>query len=82
MMDLLSYTAGIVNTILSRIYIELFSLFSAGVGRTGTFIVIDVMLQKLDNNEPLDIMNYVCRMRAQRGSMVQTSVSLLIIIIS
>lgn len=57
-------------------------MFSAGVGRTGTFIVIDVMLQKLENNEPLDIMNYVCRMRAQRGSMVQTSVSLLIIIIS
>ena len=49
---------------------------SAGVGRTGTFIAVDVMLQKLEKNEPLDIMNFVCQMRAQRASMVQTSVSL------
>ena len=45
-------------------------------GRSGTFIAIDVMLQKLEKRESLDIMNWVCRMRAQRASMVQTSVCL------
>ena len=42
-------------------------------GRSGTFIA---MLQKLEKRESLDIMNWVCRMRAQRASMVQTSVCL------
>lgn len=48
--------------------------YSAGIGRTGTFIAIDVMLQKIAKKEPLDVMNFVCRMRAQRSNMVQNCV--------
>ena len=47
---------------------------SAGVGRTGTFIAIDVMLQKMANKEELNIQEFVCQMRAQRNHMVQTNV--------
>ena len=49
---------------------------SAGVGRSGTFIAIDMMLQKMDAGDPINIMEFVCKMRAQRNNMVQTSVSL------
>ena len=47
---------------------------SAGVGRTGTFIAIDVMLQKMAAKESLNVQEFVCRMRAQRAFMIQTSV--------
>ena len=53
---------------------------SAGVGRTGTFIAIDILLQKMRDTSGglLNVQEVVCRMRAQRGSMVQTSVMTLI----
>ena len=48
---------------------------SAGVGRTGTFIVIDSMLLRLKDNNPfMDIYGYVSLLRHQRGDMVQTEV--------
>ena len=47
---------------------------SAGVGRTGTFVAIDVMLQKMAAKESLNVPEFVCRMRAQRAYMIQTSV--------
>jgi len=50
-------------------------LSSAGVGRTGTFIVMDVMLQKLANEQALNIHEFVLGMRYQRTNMVQTEVS-------
>jgi protein tyrosine phosphatase len=46
----------------------------AGVGRTGTFIAIDVMLRKMAAKESLNVQEFVCRMRAQRAYMIQTSV--------
>ncbi len=47
-----------------------------GVGRTGTFIVIDSMLQRLKNSDTLlDIYGHVTLLRAQRPYMVQTEVS-------
>ncbi len=51
---------------------------SAGVGRTGTFIVIDTMLQRLVNEEDMvDIYGHVSLLRTQRNYMVQTEVSAL-----
>ncbi|CAK9290595.1 unnamed protein product [Gordionus sp. m RMFG-2023] len=45
---------------------------SAGVGRTGTFFVIDAMLQKMRQSNCLDIYNYLSRIRTQRNHLVQT----------
>jgi protein tyrosine phosphatase len=45
---------------------------SAGVGRTGCFIVIDSMLERLGNEKCVDIYGQVTCLRAQRNYMVQT----------
>ncbi|XP_055931726.1 tyrosine-protein phosphatase Lar-like isoform X3 [Argiope bruennichi] len=45
---------------------------SAGVGRTGCFIVIDSMLERLKHETTVDIYGHVTCLRAQRNYMVQT----------
>ncbi|XP_047431711.1 receptor-type tyrosine-protein phosphatase O isoform X2 [Mugil cephalus] len=45
---------------------------SAGVGRTGTFIALDRLMQHIREHEFTDILGLVSEMRAHRLSMVQT----------
>ncbi|XP_068460855.1 receptor-type tyrosine-protein phosphatase S-like isoform X1 [Clinocottus analis] len=45
---------------------------SAGVGRTGCFIVIDGMLERIRHERTVDIYGHVTLMRSQRNYMVQT----------
>uniref|UniRef100_A0A8C1MVH3 Receptor-type tyrosine-protein phosphatase F n=1 Tax=Cyprinus carpio TaxID=7962 RepID=A0A8C1MVH3_CYPCA len=45
---------------------------SAGVGRTGCFIDIDAMLERMKHEKTVDIYGHVTCMRAQRNYMVQT----------
>ncbi|XP_031415997.1 receptor-type tyrosine-protein phosphatase S-like isoform X7 [Clupea harengus] len=45
---------------------------SAGVGRTGCFIVIDAMLERIKNERTVDVYGHVTLMRSQRNYMVQT----------
>ncbi|XP_072863501.1 receptor-type tyrosine-protein phosphatase F isoform X7 [Chlorocebus sabaeus] len=45
---------------------------SAGVGRTGCFIVIDAMLERMKHEKTVDIYGHVTCMRSQRNYMVQT----------
>uniref|UniRef100_A0A3B5QPT7 protein-tyrosine-phosphatase n=1 Tax=Xiphophorus maculatus TaxID=8083 RepID=A0A3B5QPT7_XIPMA len=45
---------------------------SAGVGRTGTFIVLDRVLQQLDTKDTADIYGVVFDLRLHRSHMVQT----------
>ena len=63
-----------------------FSLyFSAGVGRTGTYIAVDIMMGLIDQSEnnlslmKLDIMGIVYQLRQDRGKMVQTRVIMRVI---
>ena len=45
---------------------------SAGVGRTGAFIVVDAMLERIKHEKTVDIYGHVTCLRAQRNYMVQT----------
>ena len=48
---------------------------SAGVGRTGTFICIDNVLEQVKKEKVVDIAGAINKMRHQRMKMVQTPVS-------
>uniref|UniRef100_A0AAY5F2S2 protein-tyrosine-phosphatase n=1 Tax=Electrophorus electricus TaxID=8005 RepID=A0AAY5F2S2_ELEEL len=45
---------------------------SAGVGRTGCFIAIDAMLERVRQEKTVDVYGHVTLMRSQRNYMVQT----------
>ncbi|XP_058496360.1 protein tyrosine phosphatase receptor type Db isoform X14 [Solea solea] len=45
---------------------------SAGVGRTGCFIVIEAMTERIKHEKAVDIYGHVTLMRSQRNYMVQT----------
>lgn len=47
---------------------------SAGVGRTGTYICIDAMIESLEAEGRVDIYGYVVKLRRQRCLMVQVEV--------
>lgn len=55
---------------------------SAGVGRSGTFIVLDSMMERMKVEESLDIYAFIIEMRKKRALMVQTEVSWNSIVIS
>lgn len=46
---------------------------SAGVGRTGTFIVIDAMIKLIKEQQVVDIYNYFENIRQDRYQMIQTA---------
>ena len=52
----------------------IFSVSSAGVGRTGTYIALDVMLQQMPNTNNVNVYECARNMRAKRLHMVQTLV--------
>lgn len=47
---------------------------SAGVGRTGTFIVLDAMMDRMKSHSVLDIPQYLSKIRQQRMKLVQNEV--------
>lgn len=56
----------------------LYILKSAGVGRTGTFIAVDYLMQHVRTSDVIDIYSYVMKMRNNRPNMVQTEVIMLL----
>lgn len=52
-------------------------MYSAGAGRTGCFIAVDIMLDMAENEGVVDIYNCIRELRSQRVNMVQTEVGVL-----
>ena len=61
--------------LVSNVFQSCYSICSAGVGRTGTFITLDVMMERLKERKDIDIFEFVSEMRTRRTKMVQTLVS-------
>ena len=51
-----------------------FTVSSAGVGRTGTFITLGCMMPMIREQSLVDVYNFVNRMRDSRNRMVQVEV--------
>lgn len=47
----------------SQIFGFLFDCFSAGVGRSGTFIALDALLETIKSQDIIDILEFTHRMR-------------------
>ena len=56
-------------------------MYSAGVGRTGTLIAIDIALSQASKEKTVDIPKIIVDMRRRRMKMVQTAVSTITIAI-
>ncbi|KAI6659947.1 hypothetical protein LOD99_14287 [Oopsacas minuta] len=57
-----------INSVNSPIIIHC----SAGVGRTGCYIAIDIGQEQLIKSSSVDILGTLCSMRRERGTMIQT----------
>lgn len=49
----------------------------AGVGRTGTYITLDSMLERIKETDTINVYEFVRNMRAKRVLMVQTQVGII-----
>lgn len=54
---------------------KLFHFYSAGIGRTGTFIALDALYKEGERTGDVDVPKYVETMRNSRMNMIQGEVS-------
>ena len=54
-------------------------IYSGGTGRTGTFIAMNILLERLKTEGVVDVFHTVRALRLQRPGMVQTVVSVITI---
>lgn len=71
------YGAGRRLSLGQKSHVNLFFCIfhSAGAGRTGCFIAVDIMLDMAESEGVVDIFNCIRELRSQRVNMVQTEVS-------
>ena len=55
-------------------FLVFFVLISAGVGRTGTYIALEAMLEQMKKEGQVDVLGFIYQMRQKRIKTVQTAV--------
>lgn len=64
-----------LDRVVDSLVFSVLCLCSAGVGRTGTFIVIDGVIDMMHQEQKIDVFGFVSKIRDQRSQLVQTDVS-------
>lgn len=72
---MLKFVSNVLKVIFILYYIYLFN-FSAGVGRTGVFITLSIVLERMQYEGVVDLFQTVRILRTERPAMVQTEVNL------
>ena len=62
------------------LYFSIHIAYSAGIGRTGTYIALDALYKGGKTTGKINVAEYVKVMRSNRMTMVQTYVSLMMIL--
>ena len=62
-----------------NMYFKKTFFYSAGVGRTGVFISLSIVLERMQYEGVVDVFQTVRTLRTQRPAMVQTEVRVIII---
>lgn len=75
LLDWIDYILSLFIEIWLKSNIKNNEIYSAGVGRTGCFIAIDVLLEEAATRGSVDVVLCVSQLRRQRPHMVQTAVS-------
>ena len=65
----LKYTLPPLNSLFSFVF-----TYSAGVGRTGTLIALDILIQEMKANDQIDILKTTFQLRRCRVNMIQSEV--------
>ena len=68
------YTSVMICFLLQLVLYNVHILYSAGVGRTDTFIAVDAMMQRLKDKDDLDIYSIASQIKTKQTFMVQNIV--------
>ena len=64
-----------INSLTLKLLLEISHFYSAGIGRTGTFIALDALYKEGERTGDVDVPKYVETMRNSRMNMIQGEVS-------
>lgn len=62
-----------------KLFFAIISKLSAGVGRTGTLIALDILMEQARRTKAIDVVRTVLKLRKDRVLMVQSEVKFLTI---